>query len=84
MMVVLRTSAKMMAVMRTSTEMIAAMQASSLELKNEVVTMKEQLSTPLVPPYNGNNTVVTAGMPTLCLQYLSFDGTDLEIWINEV
>ncbi|KAJ8630909.1 hypothetical protein MRB53_024232 [Persea americana] len=75
---------EMIATMRTSTEMMTTMRTTLLELQNEVAIIKQQLSTPVVQPQNGTNAVATPTMSTLRLRCSTFDGTDPEIWINEV
>eukprot|EP00268_Persea_americana_P002217 TRINITY_DN10663_c0_g3_i5.p1 TRINITY_DN10663_c0_g3~~TRINITY_DN10663_c0_g3_i5.p1 ORF type:complete len:179 (-),score=14.87 TRINITY_DN10663_c0_g3_i5:2320-2856(-) len=75
---------KMIAAMRTSTEMMTTMRTSLLELQTEVANIKQQLSTTAVHPWNGTNAVAMPTMSTLRLRCSTFDGTDLEIWINEV
>ncbi|KAJ8635376.1 hypothetical protein MRB53_009643 [Persea americana] len=67
--------------MRTSTEMMTTMRISLLELQTEVVNIKQLLSTTTVRPRDGTNAVA---MSTLLLRCSTFDGTDPEIWINEV
>lgn len=60
------------------------MQKSIMELKNDVASMKQQSCTCLVPTHNRNNSPAKPRTSSLQLRCSTFDGTDPEIWINEV
>eukprot|EP00268_Persea_americana_P019300 TRINITY_DN19889_c0_g1_i2.p2 TRINITY_DN19889_c0_g1~~TRINITY_DN19889_c0_g1_i2.p2 ORF type:complete len:163 (-),score=18.28 TRINITY_DN19889_c0_g1_i2:935-1423(-) len=72
--------------------MMAEMRTTMEALQNKIATMEQQ-TIPMGPPNgngtvvrppNGNNIVATPVLPTLQLQCPNFDGTDPEIWLNEV
>ncbi|KAJ8617730.1 hypothetical protein MRB53_013916 [Persea americana] len=68
--------------------MMAEMRTTMEALQKKIATMEQQTipngNGTVVRPPNGNNTVVTPVLPTPRLRCPNFDGTDPEIWLNEV